>query len=248
MSEIFEKEGFNEMYRVLCSIISRPESSAFREPVDWKGMGLPDYPEIIKHPMDLGTVKKGMESLQYETLDNVAADIRLVWRNCMIYNRDGSEFYHLADKFARGFEEAYAALRKLGDSKSDMDRIPSLEEKLQLSYDVFKVTNVDMGHVLTLVEASCPSAISRRAATDEVLVDFDRLEPRCFHDANAFVQRCILSITSGKKTRKRKADEGTSEPGAEGEVAQGNGSSSGGAGASAEEGKRDSSSGAPVEV
>lgn len=25
--------------------------------VDWKGLNLPDYPEIIKHPMDLGTIQ-----------------------------------------------------------------------------------------------------------------------------------------------------------------------------------------------
>jgi hypothetical protein len=45
----------------------------------------------------------------------------------------------LADKFARGFEEAYTALRRLEDSKADLERIPSVDEKLQLSYDIFKV-------------------------------------------------------------------------------------------------------------
>jgi hypothetical protein len=49
------------------------------------------------------------------------------------------QFYHLADKFARGFEEAYTALRRLEDSKSDLERIPSVDEKMQLSYDIFKV-------------------------------------------------------------------------------------------------------------
>ena len=49
------------------------------------------------------------------------------------------QYYHLADKFGRGFEEAFAALRRLEDSKSDLERIPSVDEKLQLSYDIFKV-------------------------------------------------------------------------------------------------------------
>ena len=30
----------------------------FLEPVDYVGMGLPDYTEIIKHLMDLSTIKK----------------------------------------------------------------------------------------------------------------------------------------------------------------------------------------------
>lgn len=88
---MFEKEGFNEMYKIVCSMMSRPESMAFREPVDWKGLGLVDYPTIVKNPMDLGTIKSKIEADKYTTLDDIAHDVRLVWRNCMLYNRDGSE-------------------------------------------------------------------------------------------------------------------------------------------------------------
>lgn len=55
------KEFFPEMLKIVCSILSRPESQVFREPVDWKGLGLTDYPDIVKNPMDLGTVKKNIE-------------------------------------------------------------------------------------------------------------------------------------------------------------------------------------------
>jgi hypothetical protein len=34
-----------------------PKSYEFREPVNWKELGLADYPEIIKKPMDLKTVR-----------------------------------------------------------------------------------------------------------------------------------------------------------------------------------------------
>ena len=85
------KEGFPEMLKIVCSMLSRNESLVFREPVDWKGMGLTDYPEIVKKPMDLGTVKKKIENDEYETMEEIALDIRLVWTNCMLYNRDGSE-------------------------------------------------------------------------------------------------------------------------------------------------------------
>jgi hypothetical protein len=37
------------------------DSFDFREPVDWKGMGLTDYPNIIKHPMDLSTALKRLK-------------------------------------------------------------------------------------------------------------------------------------------------------------------------------------------
>jgi hypothetical protein len=59
--------------------------------VDWKGLQLLDYPEVVKKPMDLGTIKKRLEENYYTKVEDVAADIRLVWSNCMLYNRDGSE-------------------------------------------------------------------------------------------------------------------------------------------------------------
>jgi len=40
----------------------------FREPVDWKGLGLNDYPQVIKNPMDLGTVNKKFNIGKYTTV------------------------------------------------------------------------------------------------------------------------------------------------------------------------------------
>ena len=62
---------------------------------------------------------------------------------------DVHQFYHLAGTFSRGFEEAYSALMRLEDSKADNGRIPTIEERLQLSYDIFKIDNTEMARVLT---------------------------------------------------------------------------------------------------
>jgi hypothetical protein len=43
-----------DMLKLVLGLMSRPESLAFRDPVDWKGLGLDDYPAIVKAPMDLG--------------------------------------------------------------------------------------------------------------------------------------------------------------------------------------------------
>ena len=85
------KDGFSEILKVVCSMLSRNECAVFREPVDWKGLELLDYPEIVQRPMDLGTIKKKIENDDYACVEDIATDIRLVWSNCMLYNRDGSE-------------------------------------------------------------------------------------------------------------------------------------------------------------
>lgn len=63
-----------------------------------------------------------------------------------------------------------------------------------------------MARVLTMIETSCPSALSKKISTDEVLVNFDALTPRCFHEVNSFVLACFLNLSGNKKNKKRKAD------------------------------------------
>ena len=50
-------EPLQECYQILKFFQSRPDADPFTEPVDWEAFGLMDYPEIITHPMDLGTVQ-----------------------------------------------------------------------------------------------------------------------------------------------------------------------------------------------
>ena len=200
-----------ELLKVVCSFIARPESEPFRHPVPWREMGLADYPLIVRRPMDLGTIKQKLEAEAYSSVEEAAADIRLVWTNCMSYNQDGSEFYFLADTFARKFEELYAAIRRTGDSAADLERIPTMDERMQLSYDIFKIDNVKLGRALTIIEEACPSAINRRAGEDEVLVNFDAMTPSCFHQVAAFVQTCL---SAGAKSKKKRPAEPSQPPAA----------------------------------
>ena len=68
----------------------------------------------------------------------------------------------MAGTLAKGFEESYSTLLRLEDSKSDNGRIPTVDERMQLSYDIFKIDNAEMARVLTIIETACPSALSRK--------------------------------------------------------------------------------------
>jgi hypothetical protein len=107
--------------------------------------------------------------------------------------------------FARGFEEAYSALRRLEDSKSDKGRIPTLDERMQLSYDLFKLDQNEMARVLTMIENSCANALSKKASAYEVLVNLDALTPEVFHEVNAFVLTCLFNSGLKGKGKKRPA-------------------------------------------
>ena len=81
-----------------------------------------------------------------------------------------------------------------------------MQERMQLSHDIFKLDSVELAAVLTLIEKSCPNALSRRPSHDEVLINIDALKPVCFHEVSAFVLEALLThTTSGKKKRKNEA-------------------------------------------
>ena len=69
----------DEMLKIITKLLSRRDSELFREPVKWKELGLVDYVEVIKTPMDLGTIKKKLDAKEYLKKENCASDIRLVW-------------------------------------------------------------------------------------------------------------------------------------------------------------------------
>lgn len=198
LSQIKSKE-FKDVYKLVCLLMARPECEPFRTPVDWQGMGLLDYPGIIKEPRDLGTIKKDIEDEKYDSVNDVVKDIRLVWTNCMLYNSTGNEFYHLADKFSRAFEDAYRAIRRLGDDEKDPLRTPTIEEKLQLTHDIFKIGNYELARVLTMIEDAIPSAIARKLAADEVLINLDAIPSETFHEISAYTSQCITNMAQWKK-------------------------------------------------
>ena len=66
--------------------IAADEEKWFCFPVDAVALGIPDYHDIIKFPMDLGTVLKNIESHSYNTVDEVLRDLRLTFTNAVDYN------------------------------------------------------------------------------------------------------------------------------------------------------------------
>ncbi|GBN26474.1 Homeotic protein female sterile [Araneus ventricosus] len=58
----------------------------FHKPVDAKMLHLLDYNRVIKHPMDLGTIKMKLYNHEYKNPEEVAGDARLIFTHCCKYN------------------------------------------------------------------------------------------------------------------------------------------------------------------
>lgn len=118
------EDAFKKMMKLVNSLLQRQDCVPFREPVDWRGLELYDYPKIIKKLMDLGTVKRKLDRGQYKTPHDCAVDIRLIWTNCMKYNADGSDFWLLAKSLSRRFEDRYRRVK----SEFDVGEVPLVPE------------------------------------------------------------------------------------------------------------------------
>jgi hypothetical protein len=58
----------------------------FHKPVNPIELGIPDYFDIIKNPMDFSTIKKKISNYQYTNCREFCEDMELVFYNCIIYN------------------------------------------------------------------------------------------------------------------------------------------------------------------
>ncbi|XP_023215868.1 bromodomain-containing protein 3-like isoform X2 [Centruroides sculpturatus] len=99
----------------------------FYKPVDAFRLGLHDYHDIIKHPMDLGTVKEKMDNREYNSHYDFATDVRLIFTNCYKYNPADHEVVAMARKLQDVFEMRYA---KMPDEPS-VEPIVPINDKVE---------------------------------------------------------------------------------------------------------------------
>ena len=63
----------------------------FANPVDYVELNIPDYPVMVKNPMDFATIKSKLKEHKYERIHEFMEDMELVFYNCRIYNGTESD-------------------------------------------------------------------------------------------------------------------------------------------------------------
>uniref|UniRef100_A0A8D8R2Z9 histone acetyltransferase n=1 Tax=Cacopsylla melanoneura TaxID=428564 RepID=A0A8D8R2Z9_9HEMI len=93
-------------------IRQEPEAMPFRQPVDPAVLGIPDYFNIIKEPMDLSTIAWKLDNGQYSDPWKYVDDVWLMFNNAWIYNRKTSRVYRYCTKLSEVFEQAIDPVMK----------------------------------------------------------------------------------------------------------------------------------------
>ncbi|KAI9318354.1 Bromodomain-containing protein [Dichotomocladium elegans] len=96
---------------------------AFLAPVDPVALNIPDYFDIVKHPMDLGTIETKLIHDQYSSLDAFKSDMELMFYNCHLYNHATDPVTQDAKKleeiFHRALEKRDASKHNASSSSGD---------------------------------------------------------------------------------------------------------------------------------
>ena len=82
----------------------------FANPVDPVMLGIPDYPEVIKDPMDLGTVSDKLRRGEYKHPREFEFGCRLTFQNCKTYNPPGTDAHAMGDAMLKEFEKKWVEL------------------------------------------------------------------------------------------------------------------------------------------
>lgn len=101
------------------------------KPVDAVALNIPDYFDIIKQPMDLGTIQKNVENHVLTTKEEFASAVQLVFDNAVLYNKPEDDVYNnneldminrtiMANTLRKLFEKDYNQItRRLFESEPE---------------------------------------------------------------------------------------------------------------------------------
>lgn len=129
----FCKEVIRELFKKTHEAYAFP----FYAPVDWRALNIPQYPQIIRQPMDLGTVRSKLDNGQYPSpmYQAFEQDVRLVFNNCYTFNPPGTPVHDMGRRLEGVFEHKWDQRPIAEEEESEDDGISEMEKQLRTMQD-----------------------------------------------------------------------------------------------------------------
>ncbi|KAG6406730.1 hypothetical protein SASPL_134339 [Salvia splendens] len=121
----FEAVNFGDLLKecekIVNKLIKCKLGYVFKVPVDADAFELHDYHDIVKHPMDLGTVKANLAKNLYRTPAEFANDVRLTFNNALLYNPKSDPVNGMAEEMLTRFEELFKPVQEKLDKRLEKE-------------------------------------------------------------------------------------------------------------------------------
>lgn len=131
------KSEMEKCTAVLAATMENRHAFEFLRPVDPIKQGIPHYYNIIKKPIDLGTIKSKLKTKQYTNAQQFDDDIRLMFRNCFAFNPPNTYVYNegkmLEEVYCREWRKYFGEESRPSRDSTYPDTKPPQEEAAKTS-------------------------------------------------------------------------------------------------------------------
>ena len=163
-NEINEEE-IKKLEKIFDTMEKDSQAYEFLAPVDYIALNILDYPKIITHPMDLGTVKKNLHDNVYPTFKEFLDDINLIWTNCRTYNQSGSDIVKMANHcekiFNKNLERLFKNYKSKKISRGEGEKLIN-DDKVKFAEIIRTQNNETLQQIVKLLLKEAPKAIDDR--------------------------------------------------------------------------------------
>ena len=199
-----EKKKLDKIFNIM---ENDPQAIDFLVPVDYVALNILDYPTIITHPMDLGTVKKNLENGEYKLFQDFMSDINLIWKNCKTYNKAGSEIVKMAlhcekkmkmliDKQFKNYQNK--TTNKKGSNNSNL----SYEQKTKLIQNIRELNNETLTQIVKIILKDCPKGIED-IDTEKLQIKVDLIDHKTYESINQIIEKTKANNSDKAKSAKK---------------------------------------------
>ena len=108
-SELKQDLVYMKMLSITNEFLKDPIAVYFTDPISQDDEFAAEYFDIIKHPMDLKTLKRNLMDNRYSSINEWAKDFNLIFENAITYNGEGNlisgSARYLQKKFSKKFND-----------------------------------------------------------------------------------------------------------------------------------------------
>ena len=187
-------EDIKKLEKIFDTIEKDNQAYEFLAPVDYIALNILDYPKIITHPMDLGTVKKNLLNGEYKIFQDFMSDLNLIWKNCLTYNLPGSEIVKMANhcdkKMKSLIDKQFKNSKGKGDSSKSKNENSSLtlSDKTKLIESIREQSNEGLTQIIKIILKECPKGIED-IDSEKLQIKIDLLDYRTYELINQYLEK-----------------------------------------------------------